>query len=105
MKAIMFALAMMALSCQISIAQESSVRVPPSPPTIPGDVMFALGQQGGQLTGISTRLEKIETKIEDVQRDVTRINAVGGLATLLVTVILAPIIVYRIQHRLGQKPT
>jgi hypothetical protein len=99
-------LAIVLLGYQLAIAQENKpVKLPPSPPTIPSDVMFALGQQSGQLTGISGRLEKIESKIEDVQRDVTRINTVGGLAALLLTVVLGPLIVYQVRKKLDATST
>ncbi|SRR6266446_4279975 len=82
------------IGATLSFAQEKpGVKLPPAPSTIPSDVMFALGQQSGQLSGISGRLEKIEGKIEDVQRDVTRINTVGALAVLLLTVLVGPLVV------------
>jgi hypothetical protein len=76
----------------------------PASPTIPNDAMFALGAQSGQLNSISGRMEKIETKLDGLQNDMTRINTIGGLLLIVVTAILAPIAVYRIQKRMEKPP-
>lgn len=91
------------LGCPTAFAQPA-VKFPLAPSTIPADVMYTLGQQASLLTTISGRVDKVETKIDDLRTDVTRINTFGGIAVLLVTVIVGPIVVYRVQHRLGGKP-
>lgn len=93
MRAILAVALILPLAAVASAQEKPGVRLPTPPSTIPSDVMFALGQQSGQLTGISGRLEKIEGKIEDVQRDVTRINTVGAIAVLLLTVLIGPLVV------------
>jgi hypothetical protein len=84
---------------------QSGVQLPPAQPTIPPDVMYALGQQGGLLNSISGRLEKIEGKIEGIQTDVTRMNTVGLVGGILLTALILPIVVYRLQRRFGGQPS
>jgi hypothetical protein len=91
-------------------AQDSKAELPakvtipaPPSPTIPNDAMFALGAQSGQLSSISARMDKIDTKLDGLQIDMTRINTIGGLLLLGITGILIPVIVYRIQKRM-EKP-
>jgi len=95
--------AQLLIVCPLAFAS-STVTLPPSPPTIPSDVIYALGQQGGLLTSIAGRLDKIEIKLEDIQRDVTRINTIGAIAGLLFTVVLGPIAVYKIRQKLDRGP-
>ncbi len=91
------------LGCNFLLAQEpqaDKVSIPPAPPTVPPNAMYALGQQSGQLTAISAQLNKIDKDVDKLQEDVTRINTVGGLLLLFVV----PIVVYRIQRRFAKQP-
>ena len=83
-------------------AQKLSV---PTAPTIPPDAMYALGQQSGQLTSISGRLGKIEDKLDGCSQDITRINTIGGLVLLFVTIFWGPIAVERWKTVFSKTPT
>ena len=92
----------------LSVIAKPQENKPPSPiniltpttPTISNDTMYALGQQSSQLTSISGRLEKIETKLDSCRDDITRINTIGAIAVLLFTAYWAPIAVERWKHAL-----
>ena len=94
-----------------AIAQDRSksstgiiIPTPPSP-TIPGEAMFALGQQSGRLDGIDKRLGIIETDVKDIGKDVSRINVIMWIVGGFLTLIIAPIIVSRVNQFLaGRRP-
>jgi hypothetical protein len=78
---------------------QSPITMPtPSTATIPQDAMYALGQQSGQLTAISGRLVKIEDKLDSCREDITRIDTIGVIVVLFVTVFWGPIAVERWKH-------
>jgi hypothetical protein len=67
----------------------------PSPPTltVPADVSYALGEQTGKLNDILSRLDKMDPKLEDMRRDVDRLNTIAWLIGGVITLIFAPLIV------------
>ncbi len=91
------------IACQMALAQ-SEVKLPPVPSTIPPEVMYTLGQQAGLLSSISERLSKAEVKIDDLQRDTTRINTLGLILSAVLTAVAFPIVKDWIQQKARGKP-
>jgi hypothetical protein len=77
----------------------------PSTPTVPSGTEYALGLQEGKLDAIGGRLDKIETNVDGLRTDVGRIDTIGGLVLLVITVIIGPIVVYKIQKKLDEPKT
>lgn len=68
----------------------AQIALPAAAPTIPSDAMFALGQQAGRIEGLTERLVTIDADLKEIGKDVHAIKWVGGLISLVFTVILAP---------------
>jgi len=75
-----------------------NITSPTIPPTISYQTLYALGKQNGELSSMNARLDKIETKLDDVGTNITRINTIGLLAGIFVTVFLGPLAVERWKH-------
>lgn len=90
-------------STALAAAQEKKPETParvsmpgPATPTVPGDAMFALGQQSIQLQAISSRLEKMEPDIAQTRRDVDKlllmynvvVYSIGAIFTVVASYIV-----------------
>ncbi len=87
----------------ITPSSQQTVQIPIGAATIPGDIMYSLGQQNSQLVNISARLEKMEAKIaenqaetakrmQELQDDVTTLNVYATIAAWAIAIVLTAMI-------------
>ena len=79
------------------------VQLPQGPPTIPNDVMFSLGQQSNQLTMISSHLDKVDTKIDGMQNDITRLNTYASVFGVVLLAFCIPLVLLIIGPWINRK--
>ena len=80
---------------QHTTAHAPSLTSPASTPTISDQALYALGQQSGELQGMNSRLDKIEGKLDGVDKelgylgnDITRIDTTDHIIGVFFVIIV-----------------
>lgn len=108
MRLAVFTLLLATLALRCAEENNSSIRFPapqiPAPPSI-DSASYAMGQHTSRLEDMANRLTDVERDLKNVGKDVQRINVVGSILLSIFTVVVAPVIIYRIQKKLDTTAT